>query len=266
MGASFSVEELVFKINDLASDLQTTYNYKYLSPDFCNSFELIYDPNTGINDEHFIKYEDDDYPDNNATLGYVANAPDLKIKVCQDIQNHYKLRVQIIQAMLDNLDVCVQKSVMNQSNDVLLRMLEILNQFKDFNEDIDDEMLASIKNEVYQALIPLCKLPQKIDTSNGDNEKYLAKYGVLMNAEEIRRKLSMRQARTGNQIEVSNNMPPTSLVSSSSAGPLTGPVENESSVKGGTHNWTKLNELSNTQKKKKKKRSKGKKSPKRRKV
>lgn len=189
MGNSTSVEKLVFEIRELSKDLQILYNNKYLSKDFCNNLELIYDPDSFLNSEHIITYEDNDHSYDNTKLGYIANVPELKIKVCQSIQRHYNLRIQIIQDIVSNLDPCIQKARIDQDANVLQRCKDILQQFKDFNEDIDDEMLNNIQNEVSNFLITLCRITEMEDKK----EEIHTPYGVLMNAEEVKRKIAMKQ-------------------------------------------------------------------------
>lgn len=90
---------LIRKIHDIALALHEEYSTNFLDSAFCDKVTLIY----GNKLTAFRKQQLDDVA---LQLGIVANVPQLKLQVCQNIVRHYTDRINLVAAIEQSLSFC----------------------------------------------------------------------------------------------------------------------------------------------------------------
>ena len=94
-----SQREILTKIHSTSMNLSRKFTDKFLNPRFCSSVALIYN-------NELLKYRKHELNGIAMDLGIVADAPEVKQKVCEKIIEHYTNRLNLIASIQHSIRFC----------------------------------------------------------------------------------------------------------------------------------------------------------------
>lgn len=91
--------EAIFDIETKGNRLNRLYTDKYLDPDFCNQVTMI-------NTEDLTRFQYQKVDNKRYSFGYIGDVPAVKEKICEGIQEEYRLKKELVSTILGCFQEC----------------------------------------------------------------------------------------------------------------------------------------------------------------
>ena len=92
-------EDLIFDIEVKGNRLNRLYTEKYLDPDFCNQVTMV-------NTDDLVRFQHQKVENKQYSFGYIGDVPTVKEKICEGIQEEYRLKKELVSTILTCFQEC----------------------------------------------------------------------------------------------------------------------------------------------------------------